>query len=92
MSGVVGAVYEIVGWSLVGLCLWFRYPVSGVGVGCVNAFEKYTNIIYHGSIIVNIHRSSCKVPVILVTYYYNWNFLDKFSKNTQISNFSEELW
>ena len=26
-----------VGWSLVGLCLWFRYPVSGVGVGCVNA-------------------------------------------------------
>ena len=37
MSGVVGAVYEIVGWSLVGLCLWFRYPVSRVGVGCVNA-------------------------------------------------------
>ena len=26
-----------VGWSLVGLCLWFRYPVSGVGVYCVNA-------------------------------------------------------
>jgi len=26
-----------VGWSLVGLCLWFRYPVRGVGVGCVNA-------------------------------------------------------
>ena len=20
-----------------GLCLWFRYPISGVGVGCVNA-------------------------------------------------------
>ena len=27
-------------WSLVGLCLWFRYPVSGVGVVCVNAEAK----------------------------------------------------
>ena len=35
MSGIVLAC-----WSLVGLCLWFRYPVSGVGVVCVNAEAK----------------------------------------------------
>jgi len=33
--GVLGSFF--VGWSLVGLCLWFRYAVSGVGVGCANA-------------------------------------------------------
>ena len=27
----------IVGWSLVGLCLWFRYPVSGLGADCAIA-------------------------------------------------------
>ena len=32
--GVLGSFF--VGWSLVGLCLWFRYAVSGVGVGCAN--------------------------------------------------------
>ena len=37
-------------------------------------------------IIINIHRSLSKVPVILVRIYKNLNSLERFSKNTQISN------
>jgi hypothetical protein len=37
-------------------------------------------------IIINVHRSSCKVPLILVKFEWNLNFLNRFSKNTQISN------
>jgi hypothetical protein len=33
-----------------------------------------------------LHRSSCKVPFILVRFYWNLNSLDRFSKNTLISN------
>ena len=38
-------------------------------------------------IIVNVHRSSCKVHVFLDKFYRNFNFLARFSKDTQISNF-----
>jgi len=34
-----------------------------------------------------IYRYSCKVPAILVRFYWNLNILDRFSKNTQISTF-----
>jgi hypothetical protein len=37
-------------------------------------------------IITHVHRSSCKVPVILVGHQWNLSFLNTFSKNTQISN------
>ena len=37
--------------------------------------------------IKNVHWSSCKVPVIHVRYKWNLNFLDRFSKNTPVSNF-----
>jgi len=35
-------------------------------------------------VIRSIHRSSCKVPVTLVRFQWNANFLNRFSKNIQI--------
>jgi hypothetical protein len=37
--------------------------------------------------IENIYWLSCKVPLILVRVQRHVNFLDRFSKNTQIPNF-----
>ena len=37
-------------------------------------------------IVINVHKPSCKVTDILVTFEWNLNFLNKFSKNTQISH------
>jgi hypothetical protein len=42
-------------------------------------------------IVINAHRSSCKVPVILVRFKWNPDFLDSFSKNPQISDFIKIL-
>ena len=39
--------------------------------------------------IKNVHWSSCKVPVILVRFSWHLNFVDTFSKNTQVPNFTK---
>ena len=42
-------------------------------------------------LFINVHRSSCKLSVILVRLQSNLNFLDRFSKNTEVSNFMKSL-
>jgi hypothetical protein len=37
--------------------------------------------------IKNLYWSSYKVPDILVTFYWNLDFLDRYLKNTRIPNF-----
>ena len=34
-------------------------------------------------VIKNVYRSACYMTVILVRFFWKWNFLDWFSKNTQ---------
>jgi hypothetical protein len=41
--------------------------------------------------VKNVEMSSCKVPVIFVRFYRNTNFLDRFSKKSQISSFIKIL-
>jgi hypothetical protein len=42
-------------------------------------------------VIINTWWSSCEVSFILVTFWWNSNFLDRFSKNTHIRNFMKIL-
>jgi len=37
-------------------------------------------------IVINVYRSACKVPVIIVRVYWNLNFLNIFSKKKKYSN------
>jgi hypothetical protein len=40
-----------------------------------------------GDVIKDMYRSSCKAPFFLVKFELILNFLDRFSRNPQISNF-----
>jgi len=39
-----------------------------------------------GDVTKNVHWSSCKVHVTLFRFQWKWNILDRFQKNTEISN------
>jgi hypothetical protein len=45
----------------------------------------------HRDSIMNVQRSSHKVPAILVRSQWNLNFLNRFSKNTEIVKFHKNL-
>ena len=54
----------------------FRFPQQGL-------YEKKILILRRiENIIINVHMSSCKAPVILVRFQSNLKYLDRFSKNT----------
>jgi hypothetical protein len=40
---------------------------------------------------INVHKSSCKAPVIIVKFQLNLNFLDRFSLNPRILKFIKIL-
>ena len=42
-------------------------------------------------IIINVHKSSCKVPLFLSHFNENWIFLTHIPKNPQISDFMKNL-
>jgi hypothetical protein len=60
-----------------------------VFIFCVQPFSETFLILrrIQRNIIINVHRSSCKVTAILVAFSSDLNFLDRVSKNIQKSNF-----
>jgi hypothetical protein len=63
--------------------------VSIVSTACFCNISHY-KIIQRDSVI-NVHRSSCKVPVILVRFLWNLNFLYRFSKKSSNIKFHENM-
>ena len=43
-------------------------------------------------IVINVLRSACKISVVIVRFYWNLNFIDRFLKNTEISNLVKICW
>jgi len=79
--------------------IFTHYIISGRILGkqflCKKCFYFLYKILQKNLILIRIQRdvfknvpkSSCKVPVILVRSQRNFDFLHRFSKNAQISNF-----
>jgi len=59
----------------------FRFALQGLS----ETFLILKTIVRH--MVINVYCSSCEVPVILVRFKRNLNFLERCSKNTEISNF-----
>jgi hypothetical protein len=80
------------------------YLINGIifekkllNIKCVSSFS--TNLseaflilrVSERDIIKNVYYSLCKVHVILVRFWWNLNFLNRFSKNIDIPNFMKIL-
>jgi hypothetical protein len=77
-----------------------RYLINGTIFGKKRHWTKYVLIVctilsaiflilrrIKLNIAINVYRSSCNVPSMLVTFQWNLNFLYRFSENHQIPNF-----
>jgi len=53
---------------------WFSLQIMG---------EAFLVLRIQRDIIINVHTALWKVPVILVRFYWNLNFLDRFSRNAK---------
>jgi len=51
--------------------------------------ETFPPLRIQRHIIIYVYYCSCVVAVILVGFQWNFNFLHRFSRNTQISNFGK---
>jgi hypothetical protein len=56
-------------------------------ISSTNLFKMFLILRKTGrDMIKNVCPSSCTLPVILVRFWWNLNYFDRFSKNTQIQN------
>jgi hypothetical protein len=54
---------------------------------CFDFLYNFETFLILRRIRPDMHRCSCKIPVIFLRFKSNFNFLDRFSKNTQTPNF-----
>jgi hypothetical protein len=72
---------------------WHDFQIEFWNIKCVVSlslqlsFQTFPIVRRTERDIINVYRSSCKVPFILARFYCNLNFLYRFSKITKISNF-----
>jgi hypothetical protein len=60
------------------MCVLIFSPILSARVLILRRIQRH--------ITINVYRSSCKVPVVLVIFQWNLNFFHTWSKNTHISS------